>query len=236
VYTPDRNGNNYLMRDPGGGTGPWRSLHRRAVRAARTGYVGIERTPLAPLLRIPAVQRLKARITYMPASQVLALLGQLDAAGVHVWIAGGWGVDALAGRQNRRHYDLDLVISDHPGVYDEVANVLARAGFRHVESECNPGLPMPWRHVWQHDDGYSVEVLPVVLQDPPFSVPRSRAPAPGAPQPSFTQGSIDGRPVPCLSARLQLVLHTGYPPRDVDAFDTDVLRAHLDHAEGTLPA
>jgi hypothetical protein len=52
------------------------------VRAARTGYIGIERTRLAPLLRIPAVQRLKARVTYMPTAQVVALLGQLDAAGV----------------------------------------------------------------------------------------------------------------------------------------------------------
>jgi lincosamide nucleotidyltransferase A/C/D/E len=223
------------MRNPGGETELWRSLHRLAVRAARTGYVAIEHTPLAPVLRIPAVQRLKARVTCTPASQVLSLLGQLDAAGVRAWVAGGWGVDALAGRQNRQHYDLDLVISDDPGVYDDVTTVLVRAGFRQAGSACSPGLPMPWRHLWQHDDGYSVEVLPVALHDPPFSVPRSRASAPGAPQPSFAQGTIDGRPVPCLSARLQLVLHTGYPPRDVDAFDTDVLRAHLDHTEGILP-
>jgi lincosamide nucleotidyltransferase A/C/D/E len=222
------------MRNSGSETGLWRSLRRWAVRAARRGYVGIERTPLASLLRVPALQRLKARVTYIPASQVRALLDHLDAAGVHAWVAGGWGVDALAGRQNRRHYDLDLVINDDPGVYAGVTAILARVGFRHTGSECNPGLPMPWRHVWQHDDGYSVEVLPVALHDPPFSVPRSRAPESGT-QPPFAQGSIDGRPVPCLSARLQLVLHTGYPPRQVDAFDTGVLRAHLDHAEGTPP-
>jgi len=213
----------------------WRSLHRLAVRAARAGYIGVERTPLAPLLRIPAVQRLKARVTYMPASQVLEVLGQLDAAGVRAWVAGGWGVDALAGRQNRRHYDLDLVINDDRGVYGDVTDVLARAGFRHTGSECNPALPMPWRHVWQHDGGYSVEVLPVALHDPPFSVPRSGTSAPSAPQLSFAVGTIDGWPVPCLSARLQLILHTGYPPREVDAFDTHVLRAHLDHAGGTMP-
>jgi lincosamide nucleotidyltransferase A/C/D/E len=207
------------MRNPGRGAALGRSLgrslRRGVVRVARATYVGIERSPLAPVLRIPPVQRFKSQITYTPASRVLALLDLLEVAGVTAWVAGGWGVDALAGRQTRRHYDLDLLISNDPGDYRKVSDVLTAAGFRLTESEHNPDLPMPWRHFWQHDDGCSVEVLPVTLQDPPFC---SQA---------FAYGIIDGQRVPCLSAALQVTLHSGYSLRDVDAADTALLRAYL---------
>ena len=36
------------------------------------------------------------------------MLARLRAAGIHVWIEGGWGVDALLGEQTRPHDDLDL--------------------------------------------------------------------------------------------------------------------------------
>jgi lincosamide nucleotidyltransferase A/C/D/E len=196
-----------------------RRLKRQTIRVARAAYLGIERSPLAPLLRTQAIQRLKARITFMPAGQVVWLLDLLAEGGAMVWVAGGWGVDALAGRQTRQHYDLDLVTGDEASQSALIGTVLARAGFRRGTSQHNPGLAMPWRYVWQHDEGYSVEVMPVVLHDPPFSGP------------GFTTGVIGGRPVPCLSAALQLELHTGYPQRPVDAADTSVLRACLDRAD-----
>jgi len=46
----------------------------------------------------------------MDASSLLAVIGQLQADGISVWIDGGWGVDALLGHQTREHDDLDLVI------------------------------------------------------------------------------------------------------------------------------
>ena len=196
-------------------------LKRQTIRVARAAYLGIERSPLAPLLRTPAARRLKARITHMPAEQVMSLLDRLAERGATVWVAGGWGVDALAGRQTRQHYDLDLVISHEDSQYTVVAEALGRAGFRRAASQHNPGLAMPWRHAWQHDEGYSVEVMPVVLHEPPFGAA------------TFTTGVIGGRPVPCLSAALQLRLHTGYPQRPVDTVDTGVLRACLDRADSS---
>ncbi|HEY7989282.1 MAG TPA: hypothetical protein VIE19_08690, partial [Lapillicoccus sp.] len=43
------------------------------------------------------------------AQAVLVCAGLAD-AGVRFWLAGGWGVDALAGRQTRSHRDLDLLV------------------------------------------------------------------------------------------------------------------------------
>jgi lincosamide nucleotidyltransferase A/C/D/E len=35
----------------------------------------------------------------LPAADVLAILDQLDRAGVVAWLDGGWGVDALLGER-----------------------------------------------------------------------------------------------------------------------------------------
>jgi len=34
----------------------------------------------------------------------------MHAAGVDVWVYGGWGIDALLGEQTRAHDDLDVII------------------------------------------------------------------------------------------------------------------------------
>jgi hypothetical protein len=41
----------------------------------------------------------------------------------------------------------------------------------------------------------------------------------------FAVGSLQGRPVPCLSAKLQLLFHSGFDARAVDGPDTELLRA-----------
>lgn len=38
------------------------------------------------------------------------MIERLEAANCRYWIAGGWGVDALVGKQTREHRDLDLAI------------------------------------------------------------------------------------------------------------------------------
>ena len=45
--------------------------------------------------------------TYMDADDVLRVIDRLASADIRVWVDGGWGVDALLGRQTRRHHDLD---------------------------------------------------------------------------------------------------------------------------------
>src|SRR3954462_15812866 len=46
----------------------------------------------------------------MNAARALAVLQHLAALDIPVWVHGGWGIDALLGRQTRPHDDLDLVI------------------------------------------------------------------------------------------------------------------------------
>src|SRR5438094_3109313 len=46
----------------------------------------------------------------MDAKTLRASVELLEADGIDVWLDGGWGVDALLGRQTREHDDLDLVV------------------------------------------------------------------------------------------------------------------------------
>jgi hypothetical protein len=54
----------------------------------------------------PANGPFRASVARLP--EVVDVLERLDRAGVPVWLDGGWGVDALVGRQTRPHRDLDL--------------------------------------------------------------------------------------------------------------------------------
>lgn len=44
----------------------------------------------------------------MTLEDVVEVLAALDAGGIDYWVDGGWGIDALLGRQTREHRDLDL--------------------------------------------------------------------------------------------------------------------------------
>lgn len=210
-----------------------RGLRQRAIRVGRVVYPVIYFSPLGWLVRLPPMERIKFRLIYTSAPQVLAVLDELAAEGVQGWLAGGWGVDALHGRQTRTHNDIDLVISDDEPPFQKIDRALTREGFWFVGKFHHPGIPIPWCHMWRHHAGAKVEVLPVPLKKPPFAA--DGADVGGVRQP-FAEGSINGRPVPCLSAELQLLLHEGYPQRQADNHDVALLRAYLDLPEGMTTA
>jgi lincosamide nucleotidyltransferase A/C/D/E len=203
-----------------------------AIRAGRKVYPVIYQSRLGWLLRLPAVDRIKYRFIHTTAPQVLAILDQLADEGVRGWLAGGWGVDALVGRQTRSHNDIDLVIGDDEPPFEQIHRALSREGFWFVGTFHHPGIPIPWCHTWRHRTGSKVEVLPVPLDKPPFVADGADA---GGRQP-FAEGSINGRPVFCLSAELQLLLHQGYPQRAADNHDVALLHAYLGLPEGMTAA
>src|SRR5262245_6234594 len=63
----------------------------------------------------------------MTGGSVLEILDLLAAAGIGVWLDGGWGVDALLGEETRTHSDLDVIVrAEHAS---RVAAALGKAGF-----------------------------------------------------------------------------------------------------------
>jgi lincosamide nucleotidyltransferase A/C/D/E len=153
----------------------------------------------------------------MSAAEVLRVLDALTAVGCAAWIEGGWGVDALAGRQTRAHRDLDLAVD---ATFEAAAlRALESLGYA-VETDWRPvrvEVAAPGRR-W-------VDLHPVTLDAAGNGV---QAGPDGQtflyPAAGFTTGSIGGREVGCITAEQQVAWHSGYEPREVDVADLAVLR------------
>jgi len=162
-------------------------------------------------------------MTTMSAERALALLDSL--AGIDVWVDGGWGVDALVGRQTREHADLDLGVA-RPQL-DAAIAALVDAGYlvtddRYVEVtvqlthsteghrvDLHPSTPLPGGGTEQLDfDG-----------NPSF------IPPPAA-------GRIGGQVVRCMPLSKQLRTHEGYELRPKDHHDLELLRGLGDSSDG----
>lgn len=171
------------------------------------------RLPLGRLLRSDTVRAWKLRAGRQATGPVVVeIVRLLDTAAVEHWVAGGWGVDALAGRQTRPHHDLDVVVDAAVhGSPDAVAAALAPRGLRLAATETSIE-PMPLVWVFSDGAGVTVEVLPVDRGRPPFD----RADA-------FTTGAIAGTQVRCVSAATQRALRTGYEIRPEDLADLALL-------------
>jgi lincosamide nucleotidyltransferase A/C/D/E len=174
----------------------------------------------------------------MTAADVLKVVDALEAQHLRFWIAGGWGVDLLAGAPRRRHDDLDVVLSDFEADQARACETLAPLGYRLIE--VLDGLWMTPRNLIDDGVGHQIEILGIdrarlhtalglSVADPAEPVEVS------APQ-LFTVGTLQGRPVPCLSAELQLLFHSGFDLRGVDEGDMALLRSRAVAGEqGSTP-
>jgi lincosamide nucleotidyltransferase A/C/D/E len=157
----------------------------------------------------------------MEAADVLTVLALARGAGADVWLAGGWGIDALVGEQTRPHRDIDLCHrADHE---PRLLAALSGAGYATALDA------RPVRFVLSGPDGRELDLHPLVFAydgsahqssfDPaaPFHYPAS----------CFTSGTVAGTAVPCVSAEQQISFHQGYEPADRDRHDMARLRERL---------
>ena len=166
------------------------------------------------------VPRLTAAVMEIDAANASRILGQLEAAGLVVWLDGGWGVDALLGRQTRPHQDLDLVIARDDLV--AARQTLAAAGFSH-DATAVPGLPA--RQVLVDADGRQVDLHPVIFDRYGYGWQDLDADAWGAyPAEELTAtGVIAGRSVRCKTPALEVRHRLGYPLSATDRHDLALL-------------
>lgn len=154
-------------------------------------------------------------VTEMTVHAVVALLESLARFGVTPWIDGGWGVDALVGRQTRPHSDLDLVVEASDN--DSVVGMLLEQGFYEVEM----WFTTPVHTVWHHNDGRAVDLHLIVLNSDGDGVYGDEGvyPAEGL----TGHGVIGGLRVRCITPAVQIDFHRGYELRDQDRHDVALL-------------
>jgi lincosamide nucleotidyltransferase A/C/D/E len=172
----------------------------------------------------------------LSAQDAVSLYAMLAERGVRCWITGGWGVDALLGRETRPHHDLDVLVGLDS--LSQLQDVLAEQGFtRSLEWEENRwvdqgGVQRPTAFVetdtlGRELDIHIIEVLPgrapVALYDHDWNFDHNALDG---------VGSILGTRVACVSAATQLRAHTGYDlPRHQQA-DVERLCRLVDQQQG----
>ena len=143
------------------------------------------------------------------------------------------GVDALTGRQTRRHKDIDVVIDDFEHNEPKVRDVLPSLGFRHVGMD-EGGVWMPRRSNFEDEAGHHVDLLNIDWDHlrAVFSLDPHRDPAMSWTNENLAGemlavGSIDGRRLPCLTAAAQLLFHSGFYLEPSGHANLSLLRSEL---------
>ena len=155
----------------------------------------------------------------MQADQVVSLYVDMEARGIGLWLMGGWGIDALLGRQTRDHHDLDVLVEvaklellvDRLGefgfklmyVWDDEAWWVTDAAWSGKDTR-------PTAFVYGAADGREIDVHVVgvdargvvaTLWNCPYKMTRAGLRG---------RGAVAGVPVRCLTSDMQQVAHTGY--------------------------
>jgi len=149
----------------------------------------------------------------MTAKDVIEFVELLRQHQIEVCIDGGWGVDALLGKQTRAHADLDIAIP-HQEV-DKVRELLEERGYQEVPRddswECN--------FVLGDDQGHEIDLHTYTFDtygnlifgvEYPFESLRG-------------SGSVSGYPVRCITPEWMVKFHTGYPLDEDDYQDVRAL-------------
>jgi lincosamide nucleotidyltransferase A/C/D/E len=153
----------------------------------------------------------------MSAARAAAILGELEARGIVVWLEGGWGIDALLEQETREHDDLDVIVSLDQ--VEAIETALRELGFETKRGEA----PLSFEVVDGH--GRQVDVHPVSFLPSGEGLYLMEGGRDWTyPAHSFAgTGEIAGRPMRCLTPDIALVCHsTGYAldavhQRDVEA-------------------
>jgi lincosamide nucleotidyltransferase A/C/D/E len=155
----------------------------------------------------------------MLATDVISLYRAFAAAHAPVWLMGGWGVDALLGRQTRPHHDLDVLVD--VSNLERLRRCLIDLGFalsytwddevKWVRDDTwSSPLEQPSAFVYRHPDGREVDVH-VVRESPDGTVEMLwNVPYAFAAAGLSATGVVDGHEVRCLSRLMQEQAHTGY--------------------------
>ena len=140
--------------------------------------------------------------TEMTAVDVITFLDIVEMRGVSAWLDGGWAVDALLGKQTRKHADLDVVLEQRD--INTIARALRRKGYSTAPRDDSRST----NFALGDNAGHEVDLHAVTLY-PPHSLSAT--------------GRIGGRQVGCVAPEWLVAFHTRYTPDANDWADVSAL-------------
>ena len=165
------------------------------------------------------------------AEDVIHIYQSLAANNIQVWLTGGWGIDALLGKQTRPHKDVDVIM-----LLDDIVRmreIMAGDGYclKELWPENNwvvdvHGTEIPTAFVLRDSNSRELDVaamrfddrgngIPVWADDVGFVFKREDLAG---------EGMIAGFPVRCFSPEMQVYCHTGYDLPLAQVRDLELLR------------
>jgi len=152
-------------------------------------------------------------MNWMTAQSAVEIIKLLEQSGIEVYVDGGWGVDALLGKQTRKHDDLDIALP-HKFV-PLLRQLLAARGYKDIPRDdtrdCN--------FVLGDDNGNLVDVHSYTFDESGkhiFGVAYELHHLTG-------HGVIDGYPVKTIPPDVMVEFHTGYEVDENDYHDVKLL-------------
>lgn len=142
----------------------------------------------------------------------LLIIDLLKELGISYWIEGGWGIDALIGKQTREHRDIDIDFDASAEV--DLMEKLIDMGYQ-IETDERPTRV----ELFHPKHGY-LDLHPFDLSEP--GMMKQANPAGGWFELAadwFTESSFEGRSIPCVSVEGQRLFHSGYELREIDQSD-----------------
>lgn len=148
----------------------------------------------------------------MDIKDVIELYNLLTKEGISVWLDGGWGVDALLGRQTRPHEDVDIVIEEKH--VPKLRTLLV--GYTDVPRDDTS----PWNFVLGNRKGDLVDVHAVVFDEVGNGRYGPLKKGIMYPAASLTgTGILGGHQVRCISPQYVVKFHMQYTPDKNDIKD-----------------
>jgi len=164
------------------------------------------------------------------AEDAISIYKRLTTHGIQVWVTGGWGIDALLGKQTRSHKDLDVIM-----LLDDVVRMrklLSRDGYRLKELWTEnrwaldvKGIKTATAFVLRDAVGRELDAHAMRFNDQGNGVPAWEK-YKGfifTPRDLSGIGTVAGFAVQCMSPENQMLCHTGYDLPDYQRRDLELL-------------
>ncbi len=164
------------------------------------------------------------------ADDAVRIIERLSDAGIRVWVCGGWGIDALLGRETRPHKDLDILVQ-----LDDIARareMLERDGYslkelwsENLRVADSQGVETDTGFVLEDATGRQIDLHAISLLPDGGAIPAYDGEGMTFSAEDLSgEGTIAGVSVRCLSVEMQFRGHTGYELPERQIPDLKLLR------------